>query len=48
MDLPENLHRRRQFSLIDRCPEKIDQCLDPVIHVSPGALLLAQCGNKDA
>lgn len=37
------------FPLLDRCPGKIDQFLDPVSHVPPGALCgnEAQCGNED-
>lgn len=46
MDLAENLQGKNKFSLIDRCPEKTDQFLDPVSRVSPGALLLSQCGKR--
>lgn len=30
--------REKDVSLLDRCPGKIDQFLDPVSHVPPGAL----------
>lgn len=46
MELPENLWEKK-FSLIDRCHENTNHFLASVSHVSPGPLLLLQCGKKE-